>query len=101
METIFRKVLVEHRLPKNERITYFTNSGICTHTHGQWNSIEDVKWWLEEIKLPTEEEISNEAEKLNAGKDENGRTIFKYAFDENEQDAFINGATWLKECIIS
>ena len=50
---------------------------------------------FEEIKLPTDEEISNEASELNALTDANGRIIFKYAFDDNEKDAFITGATWV------
>lgn len=63
METIFRKILVSERLPSKE-CYYFTNAG-CNYydldkmafsTKESFFSM-DVTWWLEEIEIPSEEEI--------------------------------------------
>lgn len=49
------------------------------------------------ISFPSDEEISNEAEELNAPKNEKGVTIWKYAFDDDQQYAFEEGAKWMRE----
>lgn len=55
--TIYRKVLCSERLPK-EGDKCMTNVGIV-YFRGKFNYW--VNWWLEEIDLPSEEEISEKA----------------------------------------
>lgn len=82
MEKIYRQVSVKERLPEKAG-RYFTSFGECTFSTNtrKWlfmleNSTNYVDWWLEEVELPSEEDInwkyplnSNELHKttLNVG----------------------------------
>jgi len=64
MNTIFRKVSVEERLPKDGMKGYVTNCGIFIYNGGWHNGdTSGVEWWLEEIKLPAQSEIESEMKK--------------------------------------
>lgn len=62
--TIFRKVMVADRLPK-EGVGIFTDVGCLNYRNIEGDYVwswqdeytEHPTWWLEEIQLPTEEEI--------------------------------------------
>lgn len=60
MASVFIKVDVRYRLPNKSGI-YITNRGVIqfTSAYDRWYGLEP-QWWLEEIELPTEEEIKNE-----------------------------------------
>ena len=73
METIYRKVYTKDRLPEKEGVYYVEmNKGCCglreIHFWGHYHNRKDGKaqvrywqntfdWWLEEVELPSEEEI--------------------------------------------
>jgi hypothetical protein len=65
---------------------------------------EEVKRWLNTFadmvikeRMPTEEEISAEAHELNQDKNpDTGQFIWKYAFDDDQAEAFITGAKWFR-----
>lgn len=70
METLFRKVLVSERVPKftahNYQGYFYTNKGIAKYDKYEgWES--DIDWWLEEIQLPSEEEINEALGKRTRG----------------------------------
>lgn len=80
MASIYRKVMVADRLPI-KRGTYLTNKGykkFCKKYlfyHEDIYSINSnikIQWWLEEIELPTEDELSKES------KD----SYYPYSFEE-------------------
>lgn len=58
-QTVFRKVSVKDRLPKNYS-DYFTNVG-KVHFRGRFYYW--VEWWLEEIELPSDEDVKRESVK--------------------------------------
>lgn len=65
-ETIYRKVLVSERVPSKSG-KYFTDLGYSDYSipRHEWCDLDwcdlDVKWWLEEIQLPSEEDIKEES----------------------------------------
>lgn len=46
--------------------------------------------------MPDEKAIYKEGNDSEMPKDENGYNTFKYAFDDDQLDAFVSGANWLK-----
>lgn len=57
MDNVFVKVLVSDRLPSDlysNECMFMTSNGILSKSYV---TAEICKWWLEEIQLPTEEEI--------------------------------------------
>lgn len=72
---IYRTVSVEDRLPEESEIVMYrtnfgsTKVGFLSHngffiSENYIHMLSDVSWWLEEIQLPSEEEIENMAEEL-------------------------------------
>lgn len=91
-ETIFRKVLCSDRLPK-ERKWFDTDKGylLFSITQNQWLVSDEYypKWWLEEIELPSEEdinELANDFEITCAGS-----TYFGYRAGFNKAIELIKG----------
>lgn len=64
MTSVFRKVMVIHRLPDKSGV-YVTNRGAMqfTEPYDRWYGL-DPQWWLEEVTLPTEEEIQEAMDNL-------------------------------------
>lgn len=94
METLFRKVLVSERVPTTHN-SHFTNKGELHLIGGKWKQwwqgdqfIETtgVEWFLEEIQLPSEDDIED------SGK-EGGLC-------DNELQMYWEGAVWLKKYIL-
>ena len=64
--SIFRKVSAQERLPKEFGRNYFTNIG-NTYFPKKIDGLyeihpDNVIWWLEEVELPTQEQMKVEAE---------------------------------------
>lgn len=70
-QTVFKKVMVTDRLPI-EYENYSTNVGLVYFkgSFAHW-----VQWWLEEIELPSEEEIE-------------GIAIFYDTFESDKEDKY-------------
>ena len=89
MSGIFRKVMCSDRLPKVENENYFTISEKGHEKIRFFNGTRfesayhegEVKWWLEEIELPSDEEIEKIANDSGAYRVEAGWFIegFKVA----------------------
>ncbi len=47
-------------------------------------------------KMPSEEEIDDEAYEVNQEKDEHGEIVWKYAFDDDQAEAFKMGCRWFR-----
>ena len=75
METIFRKVSVNERLP-NKTGRYFclgnvygNLTSLFFNNQKRWMELQDEyhpEYWLEEIELPTDEEIEKEGMKIDS-----------------------------------
>ena len=91
MSGIFRKVMCSDRLPKVENENYFTISEKGHEKIRFFNGTRfesayyegEVKWWLEEIELPSDEEIEKIANDSGAYRVEAGWFIegFKKAIE--------------------
>lgn len=55
MASVFIKVPVSERYPKNLHKSYYTNIG---SVYGFYMKLHKAEWWLEEIELPTDEEMN-------------------------------------------
>lgn len=99
METIFRKVSVNRRLPKDEYpvpvivrddrgVDYYDTTN---YEDDAWNCILEghhVMYWLEEIELPSDEQIEKQ---------------FPHSKNESEKKAMYNrrkGAKWMRDKIL-
>ena len=62
MASVFIKMPVSERLP-NESGLYITNNGVTHFISGckRWAGVDPL-WYLEEIELPTDEEIESQCE---------------------------------------
>lgn len=60
-QTVFRKVSVNDRLPFESGF-YLTNNGMLHFLSGWKRFIGCAEWWLEEVKLPSDEELKKAAE---------------------------------------
>lgn len=60
---IYRKVKCSDRLPEIDAENYHTDLGICTFIDGKFesNNLYGPEYWLEPVKLPTEDEIETAA----------------------------------------
>lgn len=83
-QIVFKKVMVSDRLPKDGG-HYYTNINELYFDFGNWHDSNyristQPEWWIEEIEIPSEEEIDNES----------------YPIDTtNESTAFIMGANYI------
>lgn len=71
MNTIFRKVLPKERLPIQTG-RYHTNRGLTNYFHEELKyppkGFEyNIDYWLEEIELPTDEELKEKAKEISEG----------------------------------
>lgn len=95
MEKIYRKVSVKERLP-NETDVYYTNVGKVPFFKGERkltiDTDQEILWWLEEVKLPTDEEIFNGSLQYlkEVGSVDNKNVIVH---------DWTNGAKWLRDLI--
>ena len=94
MKTIFRKVSVKEKLPQQNGIC-FTSNGLNYYSAYEGFSInkdareKDVEWWLEEIELPTDEEIKMEFPKY-------GKDFTDLQFQERRE-----GAEWMRDFVLA
>lgn len=66
MRTIYIKVPVSERLPKDKG-DYYTNDNELYYDGKDWwfsDTKSYPRWWLQEIELPSENEIANKIEEL-------------------------------------
>jgi len=93
MEKIYRQVSVKERLPEKAgvyntdlgKLEFSTNP--CYKNNGIWlkeNYVNNPEIWLEEVELPTEDEI------LEYARDEEGLEDY-----DMEQDVFVDGANYI------
>ncbi|HAE65723.1 MAG TPA: hypothetical protein DCG77_00505 [Sphingobacterium sp.] len=62
MDSVFIKVSTKDRLPSDNGL-YLTNNGHVHFLSGCKRFMGcDPQWWLEEVELPSDEEIKKEAE---------------------------------------
>ena len=60
--------------------------------------IDAVDEYLLPVELPSEEEICDEAYEKNQDiNPETKQYIWKYAFDDDQSEAFITGAKWMRD----
>lgn len=83
--------MVDERLPKNNDNHIFTDLGELYFEkglffHKRWYTEEEPKWWLEEIELPTDEEIDHEG-------------WVGWVKPDPEADAFEKGVKWILDKI--
>ncbi|MGJ1360398.1 hypothetical protein ACR79K_27200 [Sphingobacterium siyangense] len=84
MDSVFIKVSTKDRLPLESGL-YLTNNGHVHFLSGCKRFMGcDPKWWLEEVELPTEDEI------LEYARDEEGLEDY-----DMEQDVFVDGANYI------
>lgn len=96
METIYRKVSPEKRCPTKTDI-YYTNIGKVAFFEEEKefkdSQANNIFWWLEEIELPSDEEIKNKS-KENEIEDrfyKTGKTYRNY----------FNGAQWMRDFVLA
>ena|SRR5690606_32622274 len=104
MASVYIKVPVKDRLPRYTKKNIQTDRGIRDFSHGHfWHRPpkhleydELVKYWLEEIQLPTEEEIENESYLPFKKEDAQGQ----YGeFVKEDSDKFIQGVNFILDHI--
>jgi len=63
---LYRKINCKDRLPEKERAEYSTDIGTLFFSEKEWwdEFQEFPEWWLEEVTLPTDEEIEKMAEQM-------------------------------------
>ena len=101
---LFRKVSVSERLPKEGKFIFIQENGslrLCAWDGRKadldWIKNTSIKYWLEEVELPTDEEVKEQ--KWIACKNDDG--INKPYWDGKEMDGFIKGAKWMRNFVLA
>lgn len=104
MGTIFKKVKVSDRLPKNRSYVptintlggidtlYHICNGEFTNSHVSTDTLHYIEAWLEEVELPSKEEIRKES--LGFFTEEDIKDIYG-DFIEEDSNTFTRGANYI------
>ena len=96
---LFRKVSADERMP-NKTGLYHTNRGMTNYFHGLKKFEHDphIDYWLEEIELPSEEDIERKGDEYGV---RHGWRSESYDSSNDVGIAFERGATWVRSLAVT